>query len=70
MLGIVTFILEKQILFRSDVQEEILHGAIELVETVRATLGPKSKSVLIQKQWRAANAAFRVTNDSNGSIPQ
>jgi len=41
----------KQILFRSQAREKILHGATQLVDAVRVTLGPKSKSVLIQKKW-------------------
>jgi chaperonin GroEL len=43
----------KQVLFRSAAREKILKGATELAEAVRVTLGPKSKSVLIQKQWGA-----------------
>jgi chaperonin GroEL len=41
----------KQILFRSAAREKILSGATALVDAVRVTLGPKSKSVLIQKKW-------------------
>jgi len=41
----------KQVLFRSAAREKILRGATQLVEAVRVTLGPKSKSVLIQKKW-------------------
>jgi chaperonin GroEL len=41
----------KQVLFRSAAREKILRGATMLCDTVRVTLGPKSKSVLIQKQW-------------------
>jgi chaperonin GroEL len=43
----------KQILFRSTAREKILHGATLLCDAVRVTLGPKSKSVLIQKSWGA-----------------
>ncbi len=43
----------KQLLFRSAAREKILRGATQLAEAVRITLGPKSKSVLIQKQWGA-----------------
>ncbi len=43
----------KQILFRSAAREKILRGAAQLADAVRITLGPKSKSVLIQKQWGA-----------------
>ncbi|HTS41194.1 MAG TPA: chaperonin GroEL [Xanthobacteraceae bacterium] len=41
----------KQVLFRSAAREKILRGATQLVDAVRVTLGPKSKSVLIQKKW-------------------
>ncbi len=41
----------KQILFRSQAREKILRGASQLADAVRVTLGPKSKSVLIQKKW-------------------
>src|SRR5512146_657872 len=43
----------KQILFHSAVREKVLRGATLLADAVRITLGPKSKSVLIQKQWGA-----------------
>jgi len=42
-----------QILFRSEAREKILRGASRLADAVRITLGPKSKSVLIQKKWGA-----------------
>ena len=41
----------KHILFQSQAREKILRGATQLVDAVRVTLGPKSKSVLIQKKW-------------------
>jgi len=41
----------KQVLFRSAAREKILRGATLLCDAVRVTLGPKSKSVLIQKSW-------------------
>ena len=43
----------KQVLFRSAAREKILRGATQLTDAVRVTLGPKSKSVLIQKKWGA-----------------
>jgi chaperonin GroEL len=43
----------KQVIFRSAAREKILRGATELADTIRVTLGPKSKSVLIQKKWGA-----------------
>lgn len=41
----------KQVLFHSAAREKILRGASLLADAVRVTLGPKSKSVLIQKNW-------------------
>ena len=43
----------KQILFHSAAREKVLRGATLLGDAVRVTLGPKSKSVLIQKGWGA-----------------
>jgi chaperonin GroEL len=41
----------KRLTFRSGAREKILSGATQLADAVRVTLGPKSKSVLIQKKW-------------------
>jgi len=43
----------KQLLFHSAAREKILRGTAALADAVRVTLGPKSKSVLIQKSWGA-----------------
>lgn len=43
----------KQVLFHSAAREKVLRGATLLADAVRVTLGPKSKSVLIQKNWGA-----------------
>jgi len=43
----------KQVLFRSAAREKILRGTAQLADAVRVTLGPRSKSVLIQKKWGA-----------------
>ncbi|WP_342242103.1 chaperonin GroEL [Inquilinus sp. OTU3971] len=43
----------KRVLFRSAAREKILQGVTQLADAVRVTLGPKSKSVLIQKRWGA-----------------
>ena len=43
----------KQVLFGSPAREKILHGATQLADAVRVTLGPRSKSVLIEKKWGA-----------------
>jgi chaperonin GroEL len=41
----------KHVLFQSAAREKVLRGATALADAVRVTLGPKSKSVLIQKSW-------------------
>ena len=41
----------KQIRFRSDARERVLRGATAIADALRVTLGPKSKSVLIEKKW-------------------
>jgi chaperonin GroEL len=43
----------KQILFRSAAREKILRGATQLADAIRVTLGPRSKSVLIERKWGA-----------------
>ncbi|MEX0880407.1 MAG: TCP-1/cpn60 chaperonin family protein, partial [Thermoanaerobaculia bacterium] len=40
-----------QLRFRSAAREKILAGATTLTDAVRVTLGPKSKSVLMEKKW-------------------
>jgi len=40
-------------LFHSAAREKILSGTAAMADAVRVTLGPKSKSVLIQKKWGA-----------------
>lgn len=41
----------KRMLFSSEAREKILRGATALADAVRVTLGPRSKSVLIEKKW-------------------
>lgn len=41
----------KKLLFREQAREKVLKGASQLYDSVRVTLGPKSKSVLIDKKW-------------------
>jgi chaperonin GroEL len=41
----------KKVLFGSAAREKVVQGAEALTDAIRVTLGPKSKSVLIQKQW-------------------
>ena len=43
----------RQVLFRSAAREKVLRGATQLADAVRVTLGPRSKSVLIQRKWGA-----------------
>jgi chaperonin GroEL len=43
----------KHVMFRSAAREKVLRGATQLADAIRITLGPKSKSVLIQKKWGA-----------------
>jgi chaperonin GroEL len=43
----------KQVLFRSEAREKVLRGATQLADAIRVTLGPRSKSVLIEKKWGA-----------------
>ena len=43
----------KQVLFGSAARERVLRGATQLADAIRVTLGPRSKSVLIQKRWGA-----------------
>jgi chaperonin GroEL len=41
----------KQLRFGAAAREKILRGATELADAIRVTLGPKSKSVLIEKKY-------------------
>ena len=41
----------KNVLFHSAAREKVLRGAGKLADAVRVTLGPRSKSVLIEKKW-------------------
>jgi chaperonin GroEL len=43
----------KQVSFRSAAREKVLRGATQMADAIRITLGPKSKSVLIQRAWGA-----------------
>ncbi len=42
-----------ELLFRDAAREKILAGATVLADAVRVTLGPRSKSVLIEQKWGA-----------------
>ncbi|HYM72763.1 MAG TPA: chaperonin GroEL, partial [Stellaceae bacterium] len=52
-IGEITAMTHKHVLFRSAAREKILHGATQLADAVRVTLGPRSKAVLIEKKWGA-----------------
>lgn len=41
----------KKMLFNEAARQKVLQGATMLADAIRITLGPKSKSVLIQKSW-------------------
>ncbi|MBX3423776.1 MAG: chaperonin GroEL [Pirellulaceae bacterium] len=41
----------KHLLFREAAREKIMRGVNALTDAIRVTLGPKSKSVLIAKEW-------------------
>ncbi len=41
----------KHVMFGSAAREKVLRGATQLADAIRVTLGPKSKSVLIQRKW-------------------
>jgi chaperonin GroEL len=43
----------KRLRFRSEAREKVLHGAQALADAVRVTLGPKSKSVLVERKFGA-----------------
>jgi chaperonin GroEL len=41
----------KHLLFRSEAREKVLRGATAIADAVRVTLGPRSRSVLIERKW-------------------
>jgi chaperonin GroEL len=43
----------RQVLFRSEAREKVLRGVAALADAVRVTLGPKSKSVLVERRYGA-----------------
>lgn len=48
------------LLFGSKAREKVLQGATQLADAVRVTLGPKSKSVLMQRSWGRRSYAMTV----------
>jgi chaperonin GroEL len=47
----VQLMTHKHVLFQSAAREKILRGASQLAEAIRVTLGPRSKSVLIERRY-------------------
>jgi chaperonin GroEL len=41
----------KKIHFSADARQRVLHGAATLADTVRVTLGPKARCVLLERKW-------------------
>ena len=41
----------EQLLFEDEAREKVLRGAAALADAVRLTLGPKSKSVLLERRF-------------------
>nr|WP_322109330.1 TCP-1/cpn60 chaperonin family protein [Steroidobacter denitrificans] len=63
----------KQIRFQSAARDKILRGATQLADAVRITLGPKSKSVLIQRSWGAplvCNDGVTIAKETELSDPE
>ena len=63
----------KQVLFRSEARERILRGAAQLADAVSITLGPRSKSVFIEKKWGApivCNDGVTIAKEFNLKNPE
>jgi chaperonin GroEL len=63
----------KQVLFRSAAREKILRGAAQLADSIRVTLGPRSKAVLIEKKWGApivCNDGVTITKEFDLEDPE
>jgi len=62
-----------KILFHSAAREKILQGVTAMADAVRITLGPKSKSVLIQKKWATpivCNDGVTIAREINLEDPE
>jgi len=62
-----------KLLFRSSAREKVLRGASQLADAIRVTLGPKSKSVLIQKKWgtpQVCNDGVTIAKQVNLEDPE
>lgn len=51
--------MAKQLLFRDDARRALQAGVDKLADTVKVTLGPKGRNVVLDKSWGAPN----ITND-------
>jgi chaperonin GroEL len=63
----------KQVMFRSEAREKILRGASQMADAIRVTLGPKSKSVLIERKWGAplvCNDGVTIAKEFNLKDPE
>ena len=43
----------KQVLFGESAHAKLLHGMNTLADAVRVTLGPKARTVVLEKSWGA-----------------
>src|SRR3990167_3498215 len=62
-----------KILFGGSAREKVLRGATQLAEAIRVTLGPKSKSVLIQTKWgppQVCNDGVTIAKQVNLEDPE
>ena len=63
----------KKVLFGSAAREKVVQGAEALTDAIRVTLGPKSKSVLIQKPWGSpivCNDGVTIAKEMNLEDPE
>ena len=63
----------KQVMFRSQAREKILRGVAQMADAIRVTLGPKSKSVLIERKWGAplvCNDGVTIAKEFNLKDPE
>lgn len=44
-------ISQKKLTFQAEAREKVLRGATALADAVRVTLGPQSRSILIERPW-------------------
>ncbi|MNF37757.1 60 kDa chaperonin 1 [compost metagenome] len=62
-----------KVLFRGSARDKVLRGATQLADAIRVTLGPKSKSVLIQKKWgtpQVCNDGVTIAKQMNLEDPE